>query len=156
MKSTIQKLRSMISVIAISLILSSFTTSTARVETSFGTTIMGVPSGSKTFTFWGNNYISVSIGNNSSIPVIAFYECLQLQKGEEYIVLPPYRHTMGTPFYVDVPEHELPFLWVFKFDASYYERRHSRHRTCKGTCRHSGNRKKNSTGQRPAKPNMII
>lgn len=77
MKSTIQKLRSMISVIAISLILSSFTTSTARVETSFGTTIMGVPSGSKTFTFWGNNYISVSIGNNSSIPVIAFYECLQ-------------------------------------------------------------------------------
>ncbi len=83
---------------------------------------MGVPSGSKTFTFWGNNYISVSIGNNSSIPVIAFYECLQLQKGEEYIVLPPYRHTMGTPFYVDVPEHELPFLWVFKFDASYYER----------------------------------
>ena len=57
MKSTIQKLRSMISVIAISLILSSFTTSTARVETSFGTTIMGVPSGSKTFTFWGNNYI---------------------------------------------------------------------------------------------------
>ena len=113
MKSTIQKLRSMISVIAISLILSSFTTSTARVETS---------SGSKTFTFWGNNYISVSIGNNSSIPVIAFYECLQLQKGEEYIVLPPYRHTMGTPFYVDVPEHELPFLWVFKFDASYYER----------------------------------
>ena len=85
MKSTIQKLRSMISVIAISLILSSFTTSTARVETSFGTTIMGVPSGSKTFTFWGNNYISVSIGNNSSIPVIAFYECLQLQKGEEYI-----------------------------------------------------------------------
>ena len=29
---------------------------------------------------------------------------------------------MGTPFYVDVPEHELPFLWVFKFDASYYER----------------------------------
>ena len=76
MKSTIQKLRSMISVIAISLILSSFTTSTARVETSFGTTIMGVPSGSKTFTFWGNNYISVSIGNNSSIPVIAFYECL--------------------------------------------------------------------------------
>ena len=107
MKSTIQKLRSMISVIAISLILSSFTTSTARVETSFGTTIMGVPSGSKTFTFWGNNYISVSIGNNSSIPVI---------------VLPPYRHTMGTPFYVDVPEHELPFLWVFKFDASYYER----------------------------------
>ena len=64
MKSTIQKLRSMISVIAISLILSSFTTSTARVETSFGTTIMGVPSGSKTFTFWGNNYISVSIGNN--------------------------------------------------------------------------------------------
>ena len=73
MKSTIQKLRSMISVIAISLILSSFTTSTARVETSFGTTIMGVPSGSKTFTFWGNNYISVSIGNNSSIPVIAFY-----------------------------------------------------------------------------------
>ena len=122
MKSTIQKLRSMISVIAISLILSSFTTSTARVETSFGTTIMGVASGSKTFTFWGNNYISVSIGNNSSIPVIAFYECLQLQKGEEYIVLPPYRHTMGTPFYVDVPEHELPFLWVFKFDASYYER----------------------------------
>ena len=111
MKSTIQKLRSMISVIAISLILSSFTTSTARVETSFGTTIMGVPSGSKTFTFWGNNYISVSIGNNSSIPVIAFYECL-----------PPYQHTMGTPFYVDVPEHELPFLWVFKFDASYYER----------------------------------
>ena len=105
MKSTIQKLRSMISVIAISLILSSFTTSTARVE-----------------TFWGNNYISVSIGNNSSIPVIAFYECLQLQKGEEYIVLPPYQHTMGTPFYVDVPEHELPFLWVFKFDASYYER----------------------------------
>ena len=56
MKSTIQKLRSMISVIAISLILSSFTTSTARVETSFGTTIMGVPSGSKTFTFWGNNF----------------------------------------------------------------------------------------------------
>lgn len=53
MKSTIQKLRSMISVIAISLILSSFTTSTARVETSFGTTIMGVPSGSKTFTFLG-------------------------------------------------------------------------------------------------------
>ena len=25
--------------------------------------------------------------------------------------------------------------------------RHSRHRTCKGTCRHSGNRKKNSTGK---------
>ena len=97
-------------------------TANTLFEKKFGTTIMGVPSGSKTFTFWGNNYISVSIGNNSSIPVIAFYECLQLQKGEEYIVLPPYRHTMGTPFYVDVPEHELPFLWVFKFDASYYER----------------------------------
>lgn len=51
MKSTIQKLRSMISVIAISLILSSFTTSTARVETSFGTTIMGVRQGVKLLLF---------------------------------------------------------------------------------------------------------
>jgi len=110
-----------LSIIGIVLILCSFTTSTARVETSFGTTIMGVPSGSKTFTFWGNNYISVSIGNNSYLPVIASYECLQLQKGEEYIVLPPYQHTMGTPFYIDVPEYELPFMWVFRFDASYYE-----------------------------------
>ena len=51
MKSTIQKLRSMISVIAISLILSSFTTSTARVETSFGSTIMVSRQGVKLLLF---------------------------------------------------------------------------------------------------------
>ena len=83
MKSTIQKLRSMISVIAISLILSSFTTSTARVETSFGTTIMGVPSGSKTFTFWGNNYISVSIGNNS----MNVYNCKRVKSILFYLLI---------------------------------------------------------------------
>ena len=108
-------------IIGVFLFLSSFTTCKASVETSFGTTIMGVPAGSKTFTFWGNNYIDVSIGNSSPIPVIVSYYCNNLQRGEEYIVLPPYQFTIGTPYYVDVQEDELPFLWIFRFDASYYK-----------------------------------